>query len=339
MGLRDRLEHVDRRDLMATKKSYSVFGFQVSSDLTLPELAVSQRVEPSPVNIQAAEQSQWPLLEPSHHSTQTLQLGAGEWRLGLEGIGWFRASNGQTLEWQRWDDSVSDRDVRTFAVTSGLGAVAVQRGLLVLHGTAVERGGQAVLLLGHPATGKSTLAWCLVQRGWRLLSSELTVVDGMGMVWPGIQQLKLWNDAAERLGLDWTQLPPVRRGLKRYALLPQEVACAEQPLPLRSLYVLSRRKPQATSTDHADGQLRVSDPFSQQQALLSLRNQAFQARVYRGMGLEAGLFVQAGALARRMPLRALQVPDGITAMGNGLEGIDLLDPASLLSLKGEGSDG
>lgn len=324
---------------MATKKSYSVFGFQVSSDLTLPELAVSQRVEPSPVNIQAAEHSQWPRLEPSHHSTPTLQLGAGEWRLALEGIGWFRASNGQALEWQRWDDSVSDRDVRTFAVTSGLGALAVQRGLLVLHGTAVERGGQAVLLLGHPATGKSTLAWCLLQRGWRLLSSELTVVDGTGLVWPGIQQLKLWNDAAERLGLDWTQLPPVRRGLKRYALLPPEVACAEQPLPLRSLYVLRRRKPQATSTDHADGQLRVSEPFSQQQALLSLRNQAFHARMYRGMGLEAGLFVQAGALARRMPLRALQVPDGITAMANGLEGTDLLNPASLLSLKGEGSDG
>jgi hypothetical protein len=260
--------------------------------------------------------------------------------LALEGIGWFRACHGQTLEWQRWDDSVSDRDVRTFAVSSGLGAVAVQRGLLVLHGTAVERGGQAMLLLGHPATGKSTLAWCLLQRGWRLISSELTVVDGQGLVLPGIQQLKLWHDAAERLGLDWGQLPPVRRGLQRYALLPPALACAERPLPLSCLYVLRRRKPQEPNADGADGQLRVSEPFSQQQALLSLRNQAFHARVYRGMGLEAGLFVQAGALARRLPLRALQVPDGITAMADALvEGADLLDPASLPSLQGEGSDG
>ena len=131
----------------------------------------------------------------------------------------------------------------------------------------------------------------------------------------------------------------MRRGLQRYALLPPAVACAERPLPLSSLYVLRRRKPQDPNADGADGQLRVSEPFSQQQALLSLRNQAFHARMYRGMGLEAGLFVQAGALARRLPLRALQVPDGITAMADGLEGADLLDPASLPSLQGDGGHG
>ena len=97
----------------------------------------------------------------------------------------------------------------------------------------------AVLLLGHHATGKSTLTWCLLQRGWRLISSELTVVDFQSFVLPGIQQLKLWHDSAEQLGLDWAQLPPVRRGLQRYALLPPAVACAERPLPLSSLYAVS----------------------------------------------------------------------------------------------------
>ena len=94
-------------------------------------------------------------------TTPTLQLAPQECRLELEGIGWFRATGGERLEWQRWDDSVSDRDIRTFAVTSGIGALAIQRGALVLHGTALERDGMAILLLGHTAAGKSTLAWCL----------------------------------------------------------------------------------------------------------------------------------------------------------------------------------
>ena len=75
-----------------------------------------------------------------------MQLAPQEWRLELEGIGWFRATGGDRLEWQRWDDSVSDRDIRTFAVTSGLGALASQRGALVLHGTALERDGEAELV-------------------------------------------------------------------------------------------------------------------------------------------------------------------------------------------------
>ena len=45
---------------------------------------------------------------------------------------------------------------------------------------------EAVLLLGHPATGKSTVAWCLLEQGWRLLSSELTVVDAGCVPWSGV---------------------------------------------------------------------------------------------------------------------------------------------------------
>ena len=117
------------------------------------------------------------------------------------------------MEWQRWDDSVSDRDIRTFAFSSGLGALAIQRGALVLHGTALERDGEAILLLSHPAAGKSTLARWLLQEGGHLLSSELVAVGNDGMVQPGMHQLKLWHDAAMALDLNCAQLPPVRKGL------------------------------------------------------------------------------------------------------------------------------
>ncbi len=45
---------------------------------------------------------------------------------------------------------------------------------------------QAVMLLGAPASGKSTLACCLQHEGWQLLSSELSVVSEQGLVWPGL---------------------------------------------------------------------------------------------------------------------------------------------------------
>ena len=317
---------------------YQALGMHLESRLVFPELiqaALSVEHE-SLVQVVEADHRQWPTLHASPHSTPTLQLAPQEWRLELEGIGWFRATGGDRLEWQRWDDSVSDRDIRTFAVTSGLGALAIQRGALVLHGTALERDGEAILLLGHPAAGKSTLAWCLLQDGWRLLSSEVVAVSPDGRVQPGMHQLKLWHDTAVALGLNWAQLPPVRKGLKRYAQLAQDVDCMSQPTPLRLIYALDRAKADSGQEDAADADdekekmsLKASRNVSQTNALMRLRNNAFHARVYRGMDAEAQLFMQAAALARSVPLHALIVPDGVKAMAESLKKLDLMQPESM----------
>ncbi len=319
---------------------YCALGAEISSDLVLPELTVSESTSNALVQIQQGDHRQWPSLEPSPHSTPILQLAPQDWRLELEGIGWFRATGGERLEWQRWDDSVSDRDIRTFAVTSGLGALAIQRGALVLHGTALEREGEAILLLGHPAAGKSTLAWCLLQEGWHLLSSELVAVGSDGIVQPGMHQLKLWYDAAVTLELDYAQLPTVRKGLKRYALLTEELTCMPQPTPLRLIYALNRAKEKSGKEDDTEAEdekekisLKTSRNFSQTTALMRLRNQAFHARMYRGMDAEAQLFMQAAALARTVPLHALIVPDGIKAMAESLKKVDLMQPESMQQRK------
>ena len=312
---------------------YQAFGMQLSTPLALPELmpATADPVTGSDslVELLEVDHQQWPELQASSHSTASVRLAPWEWRLELEGIGWFRAVGGQRLEWQRWDDSVSDRDIRTFLVTSALGALAMQRGSLVLHGTAIARDGQAVLLLGRPTTGKSTLAWCLQQQGWQVLSSELVAVGAGGCVFPGLQQLKLWHDAAMALRLDWAQLPVVRRGLRRYCLLPPDLAVHQQPAQLRRIYLLNRDKAEPSADDATQQLLSCSGPLSQQRALIFLRNHAFHARNYRGMEIETQLFLQASTLVRSHPVHFLRVPDGVGPMANALADVDLLDPAAL----------
>jgi len=48
---------------------------------------------------------------------------------------------------------------------------------LVLHAAVVERSGHALVLPAPPGSGKSTLCAGLVNRGWRLLSDELALID------------------------------------------------------------------------------------------------------------------------------------------------------------------
>lgn len=47
---------------------------------------------------------------------------------------------------------------------------------LVIHAAVIEKGGLAAILPAPPGSGKSTLCAALVNRGWRLLSDELTLV-------------------------------------------------------------------------------------------------------------------------------------------------------------------
>lgn len=47
---------------------------------------------------------------------------------------------------------------------------------LVIHAAVIEKDGRAAILPAPPGSGKSTLCAALVNRGWRLLSDELTLV-------------------------------------------------------------------------------------------------------------------------------------------------------------------
>ena len=102
-------------------------------------------------------------------------------------------------------------------------------------------------------------------------------------------------------------------------------------MPLRCIYGLRRAKESSDDDVELAAQthLLAGPALGQQKALLSLRNQAFHARVYRGMGAESQLFLQAAALARGTPMHWLRVPDGIEPMRAALAEVDLLDPGSL----------
>lgn len=53
---------------------------------------------------------------------------------------------------------------------------AYSQHILVIHAASVARGGRAAILPAPPGSGKSTLCAALVNRGWRLLSDELTLI-------------------------------------------------------------------------------------------------------------------------------------------------------------------
>ena len=317
---------------MSTSESHHYHVFELpwaSEGLLIPELPkaeleASEATASASITIQEEDPERWPELPPGLHDTPFLQMARGDLRLTVDDIGGFRIHNGEQIAWQRAHDSVSDQDLRTFLLGSAVGALLIQRGVLVLHGNALERDGQAIVCLGHSGSGKSTLAYALMQQGWRLLADDLVAITPDGQVLPGIPRIKLWHDAAKAFGLDPDALPPIRQGMHKYLLLGEAIERSGQPCPLRALYLI---RPQRQDSKDS-GSNRIARITSQKQVALCLRNQAFRPRFVRGLGQEGANFIALARLQQAVPLATLLTPCGITAMQTWLQEQSLLSAAA-----------
>ena len=299
-----------------------------SLNLAIPELpacGLDELAGGKPrIAIEPEEPQAWPELPPGPHNTPFLQMARGYLRLSVEGIGRFRITDGERIGWQHADTGVSDQDIRTFLLGSAVGALLIQRGMLVLHGNALEKDGLAIVCLGHSGAGKSTLAYALMQQGWRLLADDLVAVTPEGRVLPGIPRIKLWHDAAKAFGLDPAALPPIREGMNKYLLMGEALRRAPQAAVLQAVYLIHQQRHGEPEEKGAT----IRRIQRQQVATLRLRNQAFRPRFVRGLGQEGANFMAIARLQQRVPLAALPLPAGIGAMQRWLADQDLLTAAA-----------
>jgi hypothetical protein len=114
--------------------------------------------------------------------------------------------------------------------------------LLPLHGSAIEVNNRAVVFVGTPGIGKSTLAGAFHQRGYRVITDDVCVLststDDPPVVFPGFPRLKLWADTLENLGKNPEELYKVTPGYDKRNLLLEGGFC-ENPLPLHRIYLLT----------------------------------------------------------------------------------------------------
>ncbi|WP_336985993.1 hypothetical protein [Altererythrobacter aquiaggeris] len=97
----------------------------------------------------------------------------------------------------------SSREIRLFALGSGWGALGYQRGLQMLHASAVMGPQGAVMFAGEAGAGKSTLAAAMGDRGHACLADDLSRVDTdaeRAQIWPSAARMKLWDGAIDALG-------------------------------------------------------------------------------------------------------------------------------------------
>lgn len=136
----------------------------------------------------------------------------------------------------------ADEDAMRLLLTGAAFAILLhQRGLIVLHSSAVLIHGQVVAFIGDKGAGKSSTAAALCARGNPLITDDLLVIrldeTGKPFVLFGYPQLKIWPDTAEVLGLNVGNLSRVHSNFEKRAHRP-DYSLARPEYPLKSIYVL-----------------------------------------------------------------------------------------------------
>lgn len=135
--------------------------------------------------------------------------------------------------------------VSLFALSEALGMILFQRGYFLLHASCVNINDKAVVFLGEPGAGKSTIAAAFAKAGFKILSDDMVCIDVQGKreinVIPSFPQIKVWKETAEKLELDANSLESISEGIKKYAW-KNTSTFQQSALPLNSFVIISAPK-------------------------------------------------------------------------------------------------
>jgi len=278
--------------------SYVAYGLGIHSALPLPELVPMEGAADLVVRLGHVE----PVPAAAAAMGRSCRATADEACLFYEQVGTFLVRGGREIIVDAAPD-VEEQVLRLGILGPALAVLLHQRGLLILHASAVAVNDWAVAFLGGPGWGKSTTAAALHAQGRAVLADDVTAVhvEGDGpVVFPGFPQLKLWPDAAVSLGHELDTLVRLHPRLEKRA---QRVSRGfpHAPLPLRVIYVL------------ADGTRQEVEPVRPQEALVELVRHSYCARLLRAWGASKH-FRQCANLVARVPVRRLKTPRSLTTL-------------------------
>jgi hypothetical protein len=275
--------------------TYTVYGLQVHSELTLPELVPAPVSQPD-VLIRYGDV---PIALPDPLGRGMLyQAQPGQFLLRLDRIANYLVTDGTTITIQPAPNGDA-ADLRVFLLGSAFGALLHQRGVLPLHGSTIVTRWGALVFVGDSGNGKSTLAGALCQRGYRFLGDDVCVVridTGAPMAYPAFPILQLWADMQSQL--DSGASPErVRTGLEKYCLCMND-RFADQAVPLVAAYELTTINTEELSLSRLDD----ADKFA------VLISHTYRSRFLDGLGLRGAHFRYASEVARHLRVSRVRRP-------------------------------
>ena len=280
--------------------SYQYYGLVVSSDLALPELAPLSRPIPLGAADLVVRQGAVDVngIPGGAVLGPYLQADTGNLWLSVPDVACFLIRQGNEIIYDPCK-GIDENSIRVFLLGSCTGALLFQRGYLVLHGNAFRVGDCCVMCVGSSGLGKSTLAAAMMQRGHAIIADDVCPVDSEGCAIPGMPRIKLWQDSADKLGIDTSSLQRIRPDMEKFNY-PLNGTYCQETLPVHAIYILNSELSSGITVERLQGM----DKY------LPLKNNTYRFKYMKGMGLENQHLKLVSQLTSRIHLSRIVRPRG-----------------------------
>lgn len=220
---------------------YHSYGLTVASDIPLPELAPARNSLPD-VTIRRGSVPDFAGSEQIGCTFLEVELGRVLYK--VEGVARFCAQGGREIVFQAEADS-SDELLRSYLLGAVFSALLHQLGVVVLHGSAIEVNGKAVMFSGVCGAGKSTTAAAFYRKGYTLITDDVCVIqlspDRTPEIVPSYPRLKLFDDSSELLvaGQNEHRFAQIQRNHQNKLGFYLREQFSQEVLPLARIYQLT----------------------------------------------------------------------------------------------------
>ena len=268
--------------MTASQFVYSLFGLQIHSNLSIPEISAVQlsRADFATLGNSPSADTKVQIYlgvppqdfdskcgvpeELSYASAYKDSLGEPAlriWRVNggrflrleyFDGTQFWLDRDG-TGVWSTWPENLAIEDTATYLLGPVLGLLLRLRGVTCLHASAVGFGDSAVAFVGSEGAGKSTTAAALARDGRAILSDDvvaLAEIDGSFYVHPAYPYLCLWPESAQSIYGSADALPRFSPNYEKrcLSLKSQKLQFESRLLPLKAIYILGERRPDPAPT-------------------------------------------------------------------------------------------
>lgn len=291
---------------------YYTYGISIRSDIELTELAFENNLRKSnrsDVTLRYGQVQNFSFTPTDTNNDLGFWFTADKAIVTSKQAGKFLVTGGDKVVLDL-APTATQQIINTLIIDILLPIVLHQRGLLLLHASAISYGDGAIAFLGQSGAGKSTMAVAMqtycgqsgsgTAASRTIFTDDMVVVDfdenGSPLVLPGISQIKLLPETVAAIdGLENKISTEVDFFTKKH-ICSEESYFTRKALPLKQIYLLH------------EGQEVLIEKIPPQKAFLELLRNCYAIALIRAAGSTTSQFNQYTQLARYASVYRLKRP-------------------------------
>lgn len=215
---------------------YKMYGVKIASDIQFYQLVDCNDNEPVDITIQSGEIAQF-IYEKEKQGLKYEFKDEISWL--VNSTCYLYVENGRKLTYKLKEDQ-NFMYLKAYILGWGMSMLALQRGIIAMHCSAVADDKGAILIVGESGSGKSTLTEALLSFGYRFMADDIAWVSDMQenvFASPAYPYRKLCSDAAVAQGYNIENLQYIDEGKDKY-LVPYNGEFSTKPVRLKGLIML-----------------------------------------------------------------------------------------------------